>query len=112
MDAAMLHIQSVYNIPNIRVGGHVCRTNLPSNTAMRGFGKPQALFIMDNVLARVAETLDVEKARVQEINLLKDGDQFVYGKKVEDCTIRRCWDTLKEECQYEKKKEEIQRFNT
>ena len=111
MDSTILHIQSVYNIPNSRIRGHVCRTNLPSNTGFRGFGKPQALFILDSILSQIADRLGMEMACVQEINLLKDGDLLVYGRKVEDCTIRRCWGTLKEKCQYERKKEEVQEFN-
>ncbi len=41
MDRALLHIDCVYNIPNLRAVGHICRTNHASNTAFRGFGGPQ-----------------------------------------------------------------------
>lgn len=41
MDRALLHIDCVYKIPNVRALGHVCRTNHASNTAFRGFGGPQ-----------------------------------------------------------------------
>lgn len=41
MDRALLHIDNSYKIPNVRVVGHVCRTNQASNTAFRGFGGPQ-----------------------------------------------------------------------
>ena len=41
LDRALFHVENAYHIPNLRVTGRVCRTNLPSNTAFRGFGGPQ-----------------------------------------------------------------------
>lgn len=41
LDRALFHVDNVYSIPNFKVVGRVCRTNLPSNTAFRGFGGPQ-----------------------------------------------------------------------
>ncbi len=41
MDRALFHSDNVYRIPNVLARGHVCKTNLPSNTAFRGFGGPQ-----------------------------------------------------------------------
>ena len=95
----------------MRIGGHACHTNIPSNTAMRGFGMPQALMMTENVLLHIADTLGVERALVQELNLLRDGDKLVYGVTVEDCTIRRCWNTLKDICGYEKRKNDVAKFN-
>ena len=44
MDRALFHSENCYKIPNMKVTGHVCRTNLPSNTAFRGFGGPQVYY--------------------------------------------------------------------
>ena len=41
MERAMFHSDNSYLVPNLRVKGHCCKTNLPSNTAFRGFGGPQ-----------------------------------------------------------------------
>jgi xanthine dehydrogenase molybdopterin-binding subunit B len=41
MDRALLHCDNVYRVPHLRAVGHVCRTNVASNTAFRGFGGPQ-----------------------------------------------------------------------
>lgn len=43
MDRALFHIDNCYRWPVLSVEGVVCRTNLPSNTAFRGFGGPQAI---------------------------------------------------------------------
>ena len=111
IDAAILCLQSTYYIPNARVGGHACRTNLPSNTAMRGFGMPQALLMMENIISQIADTLGLETEKVRELNLLHDGDRLVYGLILEDCTIRRCWTTLIEQCDYQNRRKEIEVFN-
>ena len=44
MDRALLHCDVTYRIPAVRAQGHICKTNLPSHTAFRGFGGPQACF--------------------------------------------------------------------
>jgi xanthine dehydrogenase/oxidase len=41
MDRALMHADGVYKFPAQRVRGHMCRTNIASNTAFRGFGGPQ-----------------------------------------------------------------------
>lgn len=111
MEGALLSVQSVYYIPNANIEGHVCHTNLPSNTAMRGFGTPEALMMMETVLSDVADTLNVDKMKIQELNFLEDGQEFAYGMKVENCTIQRCLDCLLAKCQYSEKKKEIEEFN-
>ena len=41
LDRALMHCDSVYNIPVVRAVGMICKTNQSSNTAFRGFGGPQ-----------------------------------------------------------------------
>ena len=35
MERAMFHSDGSYKVPNLRVRGHCCKTNLASNTAFR-----------------------------------------------------------------------------
>ena len=111
IEKAVYNLQSVYKIPNMRVVGRVCQTNLPSNTSMNGSGGPQALIIMEHILSCIADSLGLEKMHVQEMNLLENGDHLACGDIINDCTIRRCWDTLKTEYGYEKKKNEVKEYN-
>lgn len=50
-------MDNAYNIPNLRGRGAACRTNLPSNTAFRGFGVPQSIMIVENMVNDVAMVL-------------------------------------------------------
>lgn len=67
MDRALLHADSCYNIPNLRVVGHVCKTNIASNTAYRGFGGPQVCFPAIMFACRGVEQV-VLSAACYEIN--------------------------------------------
>lgn len=57
MEKMLISMDNVYNIPNLRGHGTACRTNLPSNTAFRGFGVPQALTVVESMLDDVATLL-------------------------------------------------------
>ena len=111
MDHSIARFQNVYNIPNMRISGHTCRTNLPSNTAMRGYGSPQVHLIHDSIISHVADYLGINKDQVQETNLLQDGDKLVYGLEMKDCNVKKCWSTLKDKCQFTKKMSIVEEFN-
>lgn len=51
-------MDNAYNIPNLRGWAATCRTNLPSNTAFRGFGVPQGLMVVENMVNDVAMVLE------------------------------------------------------
>ena len=54
MERSMLHADNAYFIPHLAVSGTVCRTNFPSNTAMRGFGGPQGIAAIENIIEEIA----------------------------------------------------------
>lgn len=53
----MFHFENAYHIPNARVRGWACKTNLPSNTAFRGFGGPQGMFAGEHIIRDVAKAV-------------------------------------------------------
>ena len=53
MERGISHVDNAYHIPNVHVRGHVCKTNLPSNTAFRGFGAPQAMLVAETIVEKV-----------------------------------------------------------
>lgn len=54
LERAMFHSDNVYRIPDMRVRGRVCFSNLSSNTAFRGFGGPQGMLIVESWIDRIA----------------------------------------------------------
>ena len=74
LERSLLHATASYFVPNVRAIGHCCRTNLPPFTAFRGFGGPQAMFVMECALDHAARELGVDRSLLQQHNLAKTGD--------------------------------------
>ncbi len=62
MQRAMLHVDNAYYLPNCSVVGKVYKTNLPSNTAFRGFGGPQGMAVIEQVIDMIARYLKKDSA--------------------------------------------------
>uniref|UniRef100_A0A8C9L858 Aldehyde oxidase n=1 Tax=Pavo cristatus TaxID=9049 RepID=A0A8C9L858_PAVCR len=62
-------LDNAYNIPNLRVRGHACKTNLPSNTAFRGFGFPQAGLFVETCIVAVATKTELPHEKVKQLRL-------------------------------------------
>lgn len=60
----MFHFENAYKIPVSDVYGFVCKTNLTSNTAFRGFGGPQGMFVGESIVRHIAEYLNIAPAKV------------------------------------------------
>lgn len=91
MDRALLSIDSVYHIPNVRVQGTVCKTNLPSNTAFRGFGAPQAMMVIESIIENLSRRTGIPTTVLTEKNMYRDGDSTHYGQVIHHCQAQRCW---------------------
>ncbi|MFN2500656.1 MAG: xanthine dehydrogenase molybdopterin binding subunit [Pyrinomonadaceae bacterium] len=87
LERTLFHCTNSYYIPNVSATAYCCRTNLPPNTAFRGFGGPQGMFVIESAIEHAAEELGVNKIDIQRRNLLKDGDEFPYGQKAESDAV-------------------------
>lgn len=92
LDRTLFHCTNSYSIPNVRATGISCRTNVPPNTAFRGFGGPQGMFLIESAIYRAAEVMGIEPHIIQRANLLREGDEFPYGQRTERCQAERSWD--------------------
>jgi xanthine dehydrogenase large subunit len=80
LERTLFHCANSYFVPNVTATAYSCRTNLPPNTAFRGFGGPQGMFVIESAIAHAAEKLGVTAAEIQRKNLLESGDEFPYGQ--------------------------------
>lgn len=85
----MFHFENCYNIPNVKVSGWVCRTNLPSNTAFRGFGGPQGMFAGEHIVRDIARVTGKDYTEIMKMNFYQNGDSTFYKQKLENCPIER-----------------------
>ncbi|XP_074031148.1 xanthine dehydrogenase isoform X2 [Leptinotarsa decemlineata] len=111
VEKALTHFENAYFIPAIRVRGFACKTNLPSNTAFRGFGGPQGMFLAENMAQHIAYYLKKDPVEISEINLYKEGDVTFYHQKLVDCTLGRCWKECLDSSQYTIRREKVRNFN-
>ena len=111
MDRALLHIDNCYKIPHVTAQGHVMRTNIPSNTAFRGFGGPQGMLLMEMWLDRVAKTVGRPLTEVRALNLYQEGDITHFGQALERCHIQRCWDEVMRSSEFEARSRAVAEFN-
>jgi len=87
LERTLFHCTNSYFIPNVMATAYSCRTNLPPNTAFRGFGGPQGMFVIESAIAHAAEKLGVSASDIQRANLIADGDEFPYGQIAESDAI-------------------------
>lgn len=111
LERAMFHSDNVYEIPNMRIIGGVCFTNMPSNTAFRGFGGPQGMLIAENWIQRIAVELKKSPEEIREINFQGEGSVLHYGQQLQHCTLSQLWNELKLSCEFLNSQEEVTQFN-
>jgi len=112
LERAMTHADNTYKIPNARISGHLCQTNLPSNTAFRGFGAPQSMIVCETWIERIAQTLHLPSNRIRELNFYKEGEVTPYGQKLKDVHIQHLWSELMEKANFEERNAQVSKFNT
>lgn len=111
MERTLFHSTNAYSIPNSEVTVYSCRTNLPPNTAFRGFGAPQGMFVIESAIAQAAYELNISTKAIQEKNFLKENDEFQYGQIAKSVNIGNCFSTAAKRFDIEKIEHNINKFN-
>ncbi len=113
MERAMLHCDNAYFIPNMEVTGRVWRTNLPSNTAFRGFGGPQGMAGIETIIDRIARYLKKDAAEIRFKNFydLDANNVTHYGETVENNRLFLLYEQLMESSEYLRRREKVRLFN-
>lgn len=111
MERTLFHATNSYFVPNVEVTAYSCKTNLPPNTAFRGFGGPQGMFVIESAIAHAATELKVPTHQIQKQNLLKDEDEFPYGQIASDVGLGKIWSDVEAKFDIEKVKKQIEEFN-
>jgi xanthine dehydrogenase large subunit len=109
---SMFHIDNAYKLPAVEVTGRVCRTHKTSQTAFRGFGGPQGMLVIEEILAQGAQRLGLPPDRVRERNFYREGDTTHYGAPVRDADrIALIWNRLKRTSAFEPRRADVAGFN-
>ena len=110
LERTLFHCTNSYFIPNVKATAYSCRTHLPPNTAFRGFGGPQGMFVIEAAIAKAAERLNLPAALIQKKNLQKTGDEFPYGQKAVS-EAHACWQKAENLYDLDGLRRQIESFN-
>jgi xanthine dehydrogenase large subunit len=112
-DRAVLHVDNAYYLENVEIISHRCKTNTVSNTAFRGFGGPQGMVMIEQILDAMAGFLRVDPLVVRRRNFYGDDSRNVtpYGQVVEGNRTVPIVDELVRTSDYVPRRREIDAWN-
>lgn len=115
-ERAICHIGNAYYLNAVQLRNLRCKTNTVSNTAYRGFGGPQGMFVIENILDDIARYLKCDPVLLRQRNFFaeKPGlgrDRTHYGAEVRDNVAPKIVTELLESSQYFQRKQAIEAFN-
>lgn len=111
LERTLFHSTNSYFIPNVRATAISCRTHLPPNTAFRGFGGPQAMFVMESAIFKAALAMNLNPEVIQQRNLLQNGNHFPYGMQSQRCLADACWQSVQSRYAIAERQRAIEAFN-
>ncbi|MGX1125923.1 xanthine dehydrogenase molybdopterin binding subunit [Pseudomonas sp. HLS-6 TE3448] len=113
VDRAMFHADNAYYLGDATVNGHRCKTNTASNTAYRGFGGPQGMVAIEEVMDRIARHLVLDPLAVRKANYYGKTERNVthYHQTVEHNMLEEITAELEASSDYAERRESIRRYN-
>ncbi|KAI9664340.1 MAG: hypothetical protein M1831_002273 [Alyxoria varia] len=112
IERSLTHIDGVCKIPNINVRGRLAKTNTVSNTAFRGFGGPQGMFIAECYMEECADHLGMPVEELRKINMYKPGETTHFNQPLRDWHIPIMYQQVQDWTNYWEQKRQIDEFNS
>ncbi|MCD6543277.1 MAG: molybdopterin-dependent oxidoreductase, partial [Flavobacteriaceae bacterium] len=110
-ERTLFHATNCYYVSNVKTTVYSCKTNLPPNTAFRGFGGPQGMFVIESAIAKAASELGINKRLIQEANLISENDEFSYGQIATNVEAQNSWVTARNEFDLDSLENDVANFN-
>ena len=112
LSRAMFHVDNAYLLPNADITGQICLTHKTSQTAFRGFGGPQGMIVIEEILDQAARRLGLPPETVRERNFYREGDSTHYGQPVKQPgRMLKIWEQLKASSSFDARRLEVAKFN-
>jgi xanthine dehydrogenase large subunit len=112
-DRAIMHLDNAYFLEHLEIASHRCKTHTVSNTAFRGFGGPQGMMVIEQIIESIARELGLESLAVRRRNFYGVASRNVthYGQLVEDNVIQPIVDRLAETSDYSERRRRVAEWN-
>ncbi|EGW11977.1 Aldehyde oxidase, partial [Cricetulus griseus] len=111
IEMGLLKMDNGYKFPNLRCRGWACKTNLPSNTALRGFGFPQAGLVTEVCITEVAVKCGLSPEQVRTINMYTHIHKTPYKQEINAKALTECWRECMAKSSYSMRKTAVGKFN-
>ncbi len=109
---ALCHIDNAYYIPHIEILGRVAKTNKTSQTAFRGFGGPQGMLVIEDILGRCAPLMGIAAHELRQRNFYEEGQATPYGQPVRHASrMHTVWEQVFTSSDFTSRQAEIMAFN-
>ena len=112
-ERALLHIDNAYFISDLEISNYLCKTNIATSTAFRGFGGNQGMMAIENVIDNISRYLKKDPYKIRKNNFYQKNSRNIthYGMKIEDNVINEIFNKLEKKSNYKKRYLEIKKFN-
>ena len=113
-DRALFHLDNAYYIPAVDFSGRVAKTNVTSHTAFRGFGGPQGIMVIEEIMDRVARRLGLPPEVVRERNLYHgtgETNRTHYNEDIGDNRIQDIWQQVLAQAEFSKRRTGVDQWN-
>ncbi|KAF2479259.1 Molybdopterin-binding domain of aldehyde dehydrogenase-domain-containing protein [Neohortaea acidophila] len=111
VDRALSHADGCYKFKAVSVRGRICKTNTVSNTAFRGFGGPQGIFVCESMMEEVADHLKMPVEKLREINMYESLEKTHFRQELKDWYVPLMWKQVLADSEYQRRRGEIEEFN-
>jgi xanthine dehydrogenase large subunit len=112
LSRALCHVDNAYWIPNVRADGRIAQTHKTSQTAFRGFGGPQGMLVIEDILGRCAPLLGIPAQELRRRNFYAAGQETPYGQQVRHPErLGRAWQQVLDGGEVARRTAEIEAFN-
>ncbi len=109
---AICHVDNAYWIPDVRIRGRVAKTHKTSQTAFRGFGGPQGMLVIEDILGRCAPLLGMGPLELRRRNFYVEGQETPYGQPVRHAgRAATAWEQVLTSAEVARRSQTIAEFN-
>ena len=112
-DRAIFHVDNAYFLEHVEVASYRLKTNTQSHTAFRGFGGPQGVVVIENIMGDIARHLGLDALDVRKRNVYGVHERNVthYQMTVEDNILEPLLTRLEATSRYRQRKATIASWN-
>jgi xanthine dehydrogenase large subunit len=113
-DRALMHLDNAYFLEHLEIVSHRCKTHTVSNTAFRGFGGPQGMVVIEQIIDEIARSLGLDPLAVRRANFygIESRNVTHYGQTVEDNIVGELVGQLDAASRYRERRAEIAEWNS